>query len=33
VPIIDSMREYGTEWLGATGSCTEAPEPAVAALA
>jgi DNA-binding HxlR family transcriptional regulator len=33
VPIIDSMREYGTEWLGATGSCTESPEPAVAALA
>jgi DNA-binding HxlR family transcriptional regulator len=32
VPIIDSMREYGTEWLGATGSCSEAPEPAVAAL-
>ena len=33
VPIIESMREYGTEWLGATGSCSEAPEPAVAALA
>jgi DNA-binding HxlR family transcriptional regulator len=33
VPIIDSMREYGTEWLGATGSCSEAPEPAVPALA
>ena len=33
VPIIDSMREYGTEWLGATGSCSERPEPAVAALA
>ena len=33
VPIIDSMREYGTEWLGATGSCSEAPQPAVAALA
>jgi DNA-binding HxlR family transcriptional regulator len=33
VPIIDSMREYGTEWLGATGSCNERPEPAVAALA
>ena len=30
VPIIDSMRAYGTEWLGATGSCVEAPEPAVA---
>ncbi len=24
VPIIESMREYGTEWLGATGVCTEA---------
>ena len=23
VPIIESMREYGTEWLGATGSCSE----------
>jgi DNA-binding HxlR family transcriptional regulator len=33
VPIIDSMREYGTDWLGATGSCSEAPAPAVAALA
>ena len=33
VPILDSMREYGTEWLGATGSCSEEPEPAVAALA
>jgi DNA-binding HxlR family transcriptional regulator len=33
VPIIESMRDYGTEWLGATGSCAEAPEPAVAALA
>ena len=32
VPIIESMRAYGTEWLGATGVCTEAPEPAVAAL-
>ena len=26
VPIIDSMRTYGREWLGARGSCTEAPE-------
>ena len=26
VPIIESMREYGTEWLGAEGSCAEAPE-------
>jgi DNA-binding HxlR family transcriptional regulator len=35
VPIIESMRSYGTEWLGAEGSCAEAPEaPApVAALA
>src|SRR5437763_11500825 len=27
VPIIESMRAYGTEWLGATGSCSELPEP------
>ena len=27
VPIIDSMRTYGAEWLGASGSCAEAPEP------
>jgi hypothetical protein len=33
VPIIESMRAYGTEWLGATGVCTEAPEPAIAAVA
>ena len=26
VPIIDSMRTYGAEWLGASGSCAEAPE-------
>ena len=32
VPIIDSMRTYGAEWLGAQGSCAEAPEP-VAAVA
>src|SRR5690242_16727015 len=31
VPIIESMRVYGTEWLGADAVCTEAPEPAVAA--
>jgi hypothetical protein len=31
VPIIESMRVYGNEWLGAPGVCTEAPEPAVAA--
>src|SRR3979409_1354308 len=36
LPIIDSMRAYGSEWLGATGDCTPAEleaEPAVAALA
>ncbi len=26
VPIVESMRAYGTEWLGASGSCAEAPE-------
>jgi len=26
VPIIESMRAYGTEWLQATGSCGELPE-------
>ena len=26
VPIIESMREYGTEWLGAVGSCAEPAE-------
>jgi DNA-binding HxlR family transcriptional regulator len=26
VPIIDSMRRYGTEWLGAAGACDEPPE-------
>jgi DNA-binding HxlR family transcriptional regulator len=31
VPIIESMRVYGTEWLGAGATCTEAPEPAAAA--
>src|ERR671916_2106902 len=31
VPIVESMRRYGTEWLGATGEC--APEPTVAAAA
>ncbi len=30
VPSIDSMRTYGSEWLGATGSCAEAPEPVAA---
>jgi DNA-binding HxlR family transcriptional regulator len=40
LPIIDSMRAYGSEWLGATGDCTPPAaeleleaEPAVAALA
>ena len=31
VPIIESMRTYGTEWLGAEGSCAEPAEPAVVA--
>src|SRR3954462_4820853 len=26
IPIIDSMRTYGTDWLGAEGPCTETPE-------
>ena len=30
VPIIDSMRTYGAEWLGARSSCAEAPEPVAA---
>jgi DNA-binding HxlR family transcriptional regulator len=30
VPIIESMRAYGTEWLGAEGSCADAPEPVAA---
>jgi DNA-binding HxlR family transcriptional regulator len=29
VPIIESMRSYGSEWLGAQGSCAEAPEVAI----
>ena len=33
VPIIDSMRTYGTEWLGATGSCAETPAPPAAVAA
>src|SRR3954449_7899921 len=32
IPIVESMRSYGSEWLDATGSCTEAPE-IVSALA
>src|SRR4051812_44227241 len=31
VPIVESMRTYGTEWLGAIGDCAEAREPVVAA--
>ena len=30
VPIIESMRSYGTEWLGTTGDCPELPESAPA---
>ena len=26
VPIVEAMREYGTSWLGATGSCAEPAE-------
>src|SRR3954447_4117430 len=26
VPIIGSMRTYGSEWLGASGSCAEVPD-------
>ena len=33
VPIIDSMRTYGTEWLGANGRCAVEPEPERAAAA
>ena len=31
IPIVESMRAYGTEWLGATGACTETPEVEIAA--
>ena len=30
VPIVEAMREYGTIWLGATGSCAEPPELVIA---
>ena len=33
VPIVESMRAYGTEWLGATGGCGEVPEPIAIAAA
>lgn len=29
VPIIESMRTYGSQWLAAEGDCAEAPEPEV----
>jgi DNA-binding HxlR family transcriptional regulator len=28
VPIVESMRAYGTTWLGAAGDCGEAPDAA-----
>ena len=31
VPIIESMRAYGREWLGASGSCAEPAELAIPA--
>jgi DNA-binding HxlR family transcriptional regulator len=30
VPIVEAMRAYGTEWLGATGSCAEVAELVIA---
>jgi DNA-binding HxlR family transcriptional regulator len=33
LPIIDSMREYGSQWLGASGECAADATPAVAAIA
>ena len=33
IPIIDSMRAYGTEWLDADGSCAPAAEDETAAVA
>ena len=33
IPIIDSMRTYGTEWLGGEGSCTPVEGPAPAPIA
>ena len=32
VPIVESMRVYGREWLGADGSCAEAREPELAGV-
>jgi len=31
IPIIDSMRAYGADWLAADGSCAPVAEPAVVA--
>jgi DNA-binding HxlR family transcriptional regulator len=33
VPIIESMRTYGRDWLGAEGACVEQPEPEQHAVA
>ena len=33
IPIIDSMRHYGSQWLGATGTCAPAAEDQPAAVA
>jgi DNA-binding HxlR family transcriptional regulator len=33
IPIIDSMRTYGVEWLGGEGSCTPVENPAPAPIA
>jgi DNA-binding HxlR family transcriptional regulator len=30
VPIVESMRSYGTEWLGAADTCSEEPEVSLA---
>ena len=32
-PIVESMRTYGTEWLGASGTCSETPEVSLAVAA
>ena len=33
LPIIDSMRSYGTRWLGADGDCVPEPDAALTAVA
>ena len=33
VPIVESMRVYGREWLNEDGACVEQPEPAEPAVA